>query len=826
MPIIWILLSVASSRAANEDARQKALQIATDAYTANIAALDAQQQQNMTLLANGIAAKLSDDPVGHLSGAFVSMLSQGANKNAVAALAAWEVQRFPDSAPLLNNFGYALFLLKDYDHATTILSQAVALDGQCAEYATNLGNAYLDMGRDDLAKATYETALKIDPDHETAWLGLSCYYMKSRQFKAAMDILCKRHGSGFMQTNRDKVQASLNAVNDSDKCDWVLDGDSLDVMAQKVAKIAETKPLSVTPIVETMSPDLAKQIAAEMGQLPLTVAAPAQPSVIDYSNAKEHYITSSAYRDVVPLPPSAPVLTPAQERLRGMSKEQLKELGNQYRANAQKMMAQVKALKIDPKDPASIQKALQIVQSMPDPYGILPTANQQLSPGKPGGSPASPVAMPAADTPGLVTSSNYQNYARNRVNFQRFCDKLFDGLLAFAKDLAASFTDDMNAIKLRQQKERDQAQGPASANLLSRQLRERNQLRDAYVQKFGAELNTLYQKYIKPGIEEMERCHSLFIKNFNDPELKKSEAFAMKTQLDKLLGAVATAPAPIDSYEPESTEAAAQIEKQIAAVKAGAPHAGEPIAPLKQYDLERKTILDWIYKDAKFSVSISVAKVTFQNNELTLGISDLMSQEYMALGVNLVDQSVSLTDAKGFEFNVGVGIKGDDGMGASATAGASQLAQGTKTTLYFDDNLNVVDAKTTTTQATDNLTGSVKVGDLDSGLGVKGTLTTSVAEGFSGLHGAVESSFEKGLVVAQATVSEDSAGVQAGLQAKEGSLSAKGTTGVTADAKGNLYSESAVQAAFDDSLGSPADKNIQKVRYTIISNNYKKQIFP
>jgi len=36
---------------------------------------------------------------------------------------------------LLNNFGYALFLLKDYDHATTILSQAVALDGQCAEYA-------------------------------------------------------------------------------------------------------------------------------------------------------------------------------------------------------------------------------------------------------------------------------------------------------------------------------------------------------------------------------------------------------------------------------------------------------------------------------------------------------------------------------------------------------------------------------------------------------------------------------------------------------------------------------------------------------------------
>jgi len=99
LPIIWILLSVASSSAANEDARQKALQIATDAYTANIAALDAQQQQNMTLLATGIAAKLSDDPVGHLSGAFVSMLSQGANKNAVAALAAWEVQRFPDSAP-------------------------------------------------------------------------------------------------------------------------------------------------------------------------------------------------------------------------------------------------------------------------------------------------------------------------------------------------------------------------------------------------------------------------------------------------------------------------------------------------------------------------------------------------------------------------------------------------------------------------------------------------------------------------------------------------------------------------------------------------------
>jgi len=115
-----------------------------------------------------------------------------------------------------------------------------------------------------------------------------------------------------MQTNRDKVQASLNAVNDSDKCDWVLDGDSLDVMAQKVAKIAETKPLSVTPIVETMSPDLAKQIAAEMGQLPLTVAAPAQTlrhRLFECQGALHYFQRLSRRRSAAP---SAPVLTPAR----------------------------------------------------------------------------------------------------------------------------------------------------------------------------------------------------------------------------------------------------------------------------------------------------------------------------------------------------------------------------------------------------------------------------------------------------------------------------------------------------------------------------------
>jgi Tfp pilus assembly protein PilF len=823
LAVAWFLIPLGPARAADEEVRRNILQIATDACATNLATLTVPQQQDMTQMENELAGKLSDDPVGCLSGAFVSLLSQGANLKATTALAAWAVKKFPDEAPLLNNFGYALFLLKDYDRAVTLLEQAVVLDGRSAEYATNLGNAYLDMGRLALAKKSFDAALKIDPDHDCAWVGLSCYYMKTGDFKAAIGILSKRRFGGFMQRNREKMQAVLDAAAPSEKCEWVLDDDSLDAMAQKIAKIAQTRPLSVKPLIEPVAPDLAQKIAAEMDNPPATIEAPAQPYVIDYSSAREHFVTVAAYRDVAPMPGVEPVLTPAQKRLQSMSKQELKELGQRYRANAQKALAQAKGMKMDPKDPASIQKVLEVLQTLKDPEGILPSANQQIFQGKPGASPVGAAIMPVQDTPGLVTSSNYQNYAKNKMNFQKFCDKIIATLIASGNEIGTAFRNDMDDLKLRQEKERESDHGP---ELGVRQRQQRNGLRDAYVQKFGSELNALYLKHIKPAIEKMERCDAVFIKNFNDPALKRTEAAAMRTQLDRLLGAVAMATAPVDDYEPETTEAAAQIQRQIAAVKAGAVHKGEPIAPLKQYDVERKTILDWIYKDAKFSASISAAKITFQNNELTLAMSDLAHQQTMAVGVNLVDQTVSLTDTKGVEFNIAVGAGTSDGMKVAATAGVAKMDAGTKTTLYFDDNLNVFDAKVTSTKAVDALTGSIKVGDSDSGLGVKGTLTTSVAEGLSGIHGAVEASYEKGLAAGQATLQEDSVGVQAGVQAKEGGLTGSAAGGLSVDAKGNVYAEGAVKATFDQEMGSTADpdKKKQKLKVTIFSNNYKQKI--
>jgi Tfp pilus assembly protein PilF len=278
---VWLLLGLAPPCAADDATRQQALQIASAAYTANVATLSADQQQAMIAITNGVSAKLGSDPVGHLSGAFVGMLTQGAKPQAAAAMAAWAVKQQPDSAALLNNFGYALFQLKDYPHAVTILAQSLALNGHCAECATNLGNAYLDNNQDELAKSTFQAALKIDPDHDLAWMGLADYYMKTHQVKAAVDILARRHGTGFIQKGQDKAQAALNAVSESDKCDWVLEDDSPDAACEKVAKIAKIQPVSLGPIVETMSPALAQQIAAALTRPPVKLKAPVDPSMLD-----------------------------------------------------------------------------------------------------------------------------------------------------------------------------------------------------------------------------------------------------------------------------------------------------------------------------------------------------------------------------------------------------------------------------------------------------------------------------------------------------------------------------------------------------------------
>ena len=101
----------------------------------------------------------------------------------------------------------------------------------------------------------------------------------------------------------------------------------------------------------------------------------------------------------------------------------------------------------------------------------------------------------------------------------------------------------------------------------------------------------------------------------------------------------------------------------------------------------------------------------------------------MDLGVNIKDFSVSLTEGEGCEMGFKVSI-GEAGVlkGVEADVGMANRGQGRKTTLYFDDSLNVVDARISQTPGSEGFSASVSVADVELEGGAK---IETTAEGTS-----------------------------------------------------------------------------------------------
>jgi tetratricopeptide (TPR) repeat protein len=722
------------------DADRKAvLEVAARAYATSWKRLTVNQQMEMTMIKGVIDAKTGDAPEAFISMGYMSMVTQGAIRDASTVLAAWGVQQVPTSPTLLNNLGYALFLLKNYPDSITVLKQAIALDSGHAQYLNNLANDYLDMGDNDLAKATYERALKVDPKSTVAWSGLFHYYMKTRQIKAAMEIAIKLHGIGFQQEGANKMQKDIDAEDPADKCDWVLEGDSLDAAAGKVKKIADSKPLSLVPIIAPIAPELARQVAAASESVTIQVQAPAKPWVIDYSSAENYYVTSRAYQDVNPLPLETPALTPAQQRLASKSKAELKEIGQQYKQNALALKEQLQGIK--PGDTAQLQQALKAIKAMPDPYGLLPSAPdkagsppaaagaQNPAPAIPSGG-ASGAAFPSRDKAGMVTTSNFDNYARNKINFARHCKKLIKNLEDYSKDLGDQFNGEMQALRARQ----GNGAGPEM-------IKQRNALREAYAKRFGDYQTAFYNHYVRPAAEDIDRSSALFIRNMHDPDLRHGEAQAVRNQVRSLLAAFHHAKAPIDDPEPESPEVGKKWEAQVALAKASATKHGEVAPTYQAYDKQEKSLLEWAVEDSKYRAMAGLVALKWENAELSLEMNDPTSNQYMTLGVSIKggDLAITHTDGRGSDFGFTV-----ESEGIKAKVDLSNTEPGTKTSLFLtmddDFNVSVADAQITSTPGTKGFTTSVGA----NGFQVKGSAAVvSTAEGTSEFESEFEASYKE-----------------------------------------------------------------------------------
>ena len=215
----------------------------------------------------------------------------------------------------------------------------------------------------------------------------------------------------------------------------------------------------------------------------------------------------------------------------------------------------------------------------------------------------------------------------------------------------------------------------------------------------------------------------------------------MKVELNAFMEYFSKAEAPIDSYEVYENQARKQLERKIEEIKKQAERKDEPLPPLKEYEKTQKTLLEKIYEDTKFETACGLAKVTYENAELTLSLSDPLHNEYMDIGANLKDLSVSLTEGKGIEVGFKVAQKGigKDKEAIQAEIGYSNKGVGKKTTLFFDDSLNVADATQTTVPGSNGFSSQVSVFDV----GVEGSVKIeTTAEGSSSFVSGIKASYK------------------------------------------------------------------------------------
>jgi tetratricopeptide (TPR) repeat protein len=719
--------------------------IADQAYQTNLNKLGVIQQQELKNIFFHIEHKYLEDPVGYLSMAYMTMVTGGADQKAAAVMAAWAGQKHPESLCLVNNLGYALYQVKDYENCIEIFKQALEIDAESLETMVNLGNVYLDMDQDEEAKASYEGALNADKDYYKAWEGLYGYYMKKKNLKKAMEIAAKIKPWGFVQNGKSQMQTELEARRQDSKLDNIEDDDSLEEAEQKINKIAQSKPLNLSPIVKDVDPAMALKIKSEMEDLKAEVKAPDTPWPIDYSDAKQYFITSKGYdgsllmSEAGSTPQIDPEIMAKAKQIEALSDEEVQGMVDDYlEKDVNPLINKIQSMDLN--DPAQLNAAMKIIQNIPgDPFAAMSSNSSSQSSGQGAGSTATPSTtqqqLGVDEKKGVVTSSNFNNYRQHKANFKKYFIKIYDAFAEGREDIKNDYESEMDELKERQ--------GNSGKGLYcSEFILARNKVRDKYVQEFGNFLTKFYREHVKPAIEKAENTQAIYIKNMGNKKLKGSEAELMKTEINAFLTSFSQAKAPIDDYEAETDTARQQLEQRIAAVKAGAPHGEKTIPQLKNFEDQQKSLLEKIVEDTKFESNVGLAKLTYENAELTIGLNDPIHNEYMDLGVSIKDGNLaaSLTEGKGCEvgFKVAEGVKGAL-SGVEASTGVSNRQAGKKTTIYFDDSFTAVDAKISSTSGTQGVSASIGAADLSLEGGVK---IESTAEGTSEFVSSIKTSYK------------------------------------------------------------------------------------
>jgi len=693
----------------------------TQIYEKNYNELDIIQKAAFDNSLLSLKPKLVTDPVGQLSTAYLIMVNNSVEPKAQVAFTAWAAKQHPESVTLLNNLGFALFSIKDYGNSVEVLKLALKAEPESLETMVNLGNVYLDTDKDDEAKAEYEKVLAIDKEHVKAWEGLYGYYMKKKDFQKAIEVITKIKPPGFVQNGKQELQAAVDAALTTKKLVAVQDGEDIDSSQQKINKMTEMKPINLASVVEDISPELAEKIRNEMESLKVSVKVPAKPFLFDYSDLEKYTIYSSAYsgEDAATQQATTPNIDPSiyelGKKIDGLSESEIQSMVDQYVGDMKSLMEKYQNINMN--DIAEVTKAMKEIK--------LTSGRDMFEKLKPQGEKASTMQLLGMEeTKGTVTSSNYSNYKAHRKDIISHFKNLVTKFDEERESMKDRFEADMKKLIDSQAGHHDN--GPQECATC---IGQRNALREKYLEEFGAYTDRFYNKYVRESIEKSENSQALYIKNMGNSKLKNMEGEQFKAELNAFLSFFAKAEAPIDGFEPVGSEARRQLQEKIEQVRAQAKNDGEALPPLQEYEKNQRSMLEKVYEDVKFEGAAGLAKVKYENAEITLALNDPFTQRYMDFSASLKDMSVSMTEGKGCEVAFKVaqkGLIGDEGL--EAKVGYSNRGVGQKTTLYFDDSLNVADARITPVSAANGVSTEVSLFDV----GVEGSAKIeTTAEGTS-----------------------------------------------------------------------------------------------
>jgi hypothetical protein len=603
----------------------------------------------------------------------------------------------PDSARAANLFGVVLHSIGKDPEAIPVLEYGRTLAPRSELLMLNAANLYLDMDRDERAKALLDQVLKQNDTNKAAYSALAGYWAKRGDLQKTLDALLKASTfGGYVVSKKAEANEAIAAQNTASG------SDDLQTIEQMLARTESLTPNTTADLIEDQFPEAARQIRDRYTRLvdDEKMLMPPLPQV-NTSGARNWNAKS------------VPYLLEWQKAFQRNAQDAAFEMGHLEAGINQGDSSQVMAAKAKAaagpeiaRQFAAAEKAIAMLDSMGNiPPAKIAEAKAQFAKAKaealrkaqasgidarqpPAGSPSgdggpdaeAEFVFPGSDYGSVFASTNYRNYLRLRNTYNLYFLKYaqwYSGLVGdifkvYAKAIGtedALHQANMDRIAADERRETAITGSIESFELERRRetLRYKqaiNRVSDDYFAQWVNVALPQYHDKMKPKLDEFWRVAALYIRNMNQPEVMKREYLNCK-HLFWLQGAIAVGQmnAGTFRYYPETDEEARLLDQEVLQSKEDARSKHE------EYKRQTKTaeaaFQRWIEDTFSLGVSGEFLSLKVSPRKLTI-------EEYIA-GMNFKHvydfKTGNWTMYRSFAAKVDIGIQvGPLKVGVSARA--------------------------------------------------------------------------------------------------------------------------------------------------------------